>query len=308
MVTSGARPARRGLTVIERPPLHQAALIFSAPSTTMLFSSIIVAASAFASFASAQNSTGSYDTPIPCCSVDAGSVPADDKDTWCTANENTCVELCGGQGQLASNGNECESDTLEYSCQCRNGTDVSDQMGAYQQTVPGLMCRYWYDQCIAATGSDAAAQFQCNLARDNECGNLTTADATESGNSATASSSDSSPSATSSGAPDSTAESSASGASSTPTGAASRIAVFGTPALAGGLFALFGFALSNILGAPDQSFPSEPLSARYLNTPSPPTVRLPAENPLSASPHHKLTTSSRAEARRTLRLPSQQTS
>ena len=26
-------------------------------------------------------------------------------------------------------------------------------MDAYQQTVPGLMCRYWYDQCIAATGS-----------------------------------------------------------------------------------------------------------------------------------------------------------
>jgi hypothetical protein len=209
----------------------------------MLYSSIIVAASAFASFASAQNATGNYDTPIPCCTVAAGSVPQDDKQTWCNANQNTCVELCGGQGSIASNGNSCDSQTLDFSCKCRNGTEVSDQMQAYQQTVPGLMCRYWYDQCIAATGSDAAAQFQCNQARDNECGNLTTQDATDSGNSASASGSSSSPSATGSDTPDSTESAAASASSAAPTGAAGRIAVYGTPALAGGLFALFGFAL-----------------------------------------------------------------
>ncbi|KAG9196624.1 hypothetical protein G6011_01745 [Alternaria panax] len=210
----------------------------------MLYSSIIVAASAFASFASAQNGTGNYDTPIPCCTVSAGSVPQDDKQTWCNANQNTCVELCGGQGSLASNGNQCDSQTLDFSCECRNGTDVSEQMDAYQQTVPGLMCRYWYDQCIAATGSDAAAQFQCNQARDNECGNLTTTDATDAGNGASSSGSESSASATSSSSsPDNTADATESAASSTPTGAAGRIAVYGTPALAGGLFALFGFAL-----------------------------------------------------------------
>ena len=75
----------------------------------MLYSSILVAASALAGFASAQNATGNYNTPIPCCSVDTGSVPLDDKQTWCNANQNTCVELCGGQGQIASNGNECDS-------------------------------------------------------------------------------------------------------------------------------------------------------------------------------------------------------
>jgi hypothetical protein len=74
----------------------------------MRYSTIIVAASAFAGFASAQNGTSTYDTPIPCCTVAASSVPEDDRQTWCTANENTCVELCGGQGKLASNGNECD--------------------------------------------------------------------------------------------------------------------------------------------------------------------------------------------------------
>jgi len=210
----------------------------------MLYSSILVAASALAGFASAQNATGNYNTPIPCCSVDPASVPLDDKQTWCNANENTCVELCGGQGQIASNGNECDSQTLDFSCECRNGTNVSDSMKKYEQSVDGQMCSYWYIQCIAATGSDAAAQFQCEQARDNECGTLTTSDATDAGN-AGASSSGSSPSATSSGSSsDSTETASASGASSTPTeGAAVRNAIYGTPALAGGLFALFGFAL-----------------------------------------------------------------
>ena len=48
---------------------------------------------------------------------------------------------------------------------------------------------------------------------------------------------------------------------------------------------------SNILGAPDQSLPSEPLFARYLNTPSPPTVHLPAETRFR---HRRITSSQSA--------------
>ena len=73
----------------------------------MLYSTLIVAASAFAGFASAQNSTAS--TPIACCTVPVTSVPESQRNEWCNANENTCVDLCGGQGKIASNGNECES-------------------------------------------------------------------------------------------------------------------------------------------------------------------------------------------------------
>jgi hypothetical protein len=117
-------------------------------------------------------------------------------------------------------------------------------MRSYQQSVDGLMCRFWYDQCINATGSDAAAQFQCTQARDNECGNLTTADATDAGNEGGASSSGSSPSPTSSGSsPDSTGDAASASSSAPAQGAAAHVAFYGTPALAGGLFALFGFAL-----------------------------------------------------------------
>ena len=71
----------------------------------MLYSTIIVAASAFAGFASAQNSS----TPIPCCTVPATSIDSSDRDALCNANQNTCVELCGGLGDIASNGNQCDS-------------------------------------------------------------------------------------------------------------------------------------------------------------------------------------------------------
>jgi len=209
----------------------------------MLYSTLIVAASAFAGFASAQNASSQYQTPIPCCSVDPGSVAQNDRQTWCTANQNTCVELCGGQGKIASQGNTCNSQTLQFGCECRNGTSMTSVMSEYQQTVPGLMCRVWYDQCIAATGSDDAAQFQCIQARDNLCGNLTTTDATNAGNagSSGSASASSSPSSTSGSSSDS---SSTPSASPTAAGnAAAALAQYGTTALAGGLLAIFGLVL-----------------------------------------------------------------
>jgi hypothetical protein len=42
-----------------------------------------------------------------CCSVSPSLVDQDDRSLWCQANINTCVDLCGGQANIASNGNEC---------------------------------------------------------------------------------------------------------------------------------------------------------------------------------------------------------
>jgi hypothetical protein len=53
----------------------------------MLYSTLVVAASAFAGFASAQ-SNSTFNTPIPCCSVG------------------------GGQANIASNGNSCDDVSL----------------------------------------------------------------------------------------------------------------------------------------------------------------------------------------------------
>lgn len=208
----------------------------------MRSSSIVVAA--LAGLVAAQNST--FNTPIQCCTVDPNSVDQDDRQSWCQANQNTCVELCGGRGQLASNGNQCDSSTLKFSCKCRNGTDVSSSMSQYQQTVPGQMCLVWYSNCITASGTDATAQFECEQARNNLCGNKTIEQATEAGNSGSSSGSSSasgSPSSTSGSSPSSTGSSGAATSSAAPQGAAANLAVYSTSALAGGLLALFGLAL-----------------------------------------------------------------
>jgi hypothetical protein len=74
----------------------------------MLYSTLVVAASAFAGFASAQSANSTFNTPIPCCSVAAGQVPSSERSSWCEANVNTCVDICGGQANIASNGNSCD--------------------------------------------------------------------------------------------------------------------------------------------------------------------------------------------------------
>jgi hypothetical protein len=117
-------------------------------------------------------------------------------------------------------------------------------MSSYQQTVPGQMCLFWFDACINATGSDAEAQFNCIQTRDTKCGN-DTIDASGSG-----SDSSSSASATTSGGPSATGSGAGSTSSSTTSdaaepskAAAASFSTYGTPALAGGLLALFGLAL-----------------------------------------------------------------
>lgn len=119
-------------------------------------------------------------------------------------------------------------------------------MSAYQQTVPAQMCYYWYDTCINATigangEGNAAEQFNCEQARNSQCGNTTIDDSSSGSSSSSAAASatrSSSGGATSSGA--SATGSSTAAASS---GAAVANFAYGTPALAGGLLAIFGLAL-----------------------------------------------------------------
>lgn len=214
----------------------------------MLYSTLLAAFSATLVAAQSSNSTSGLTLPSgvsQCCSVNANSVPADEKTAWCDAQENTCPEICGGQGQIATGGNECDTSTLQFTCKCRNGTEPN--MSEYQQSVPGQMCRFWYIGCINATigangEGNSALQFSCNSIRDAECGNKTTKDAETSSTSSRTSRP--ATSATGSGSSGTTATSSAGSASSSTPGAAVRIAQdFGAPVLAGGMMALFGMAL-----------------------------------------------------------------
>ena len=120
-------------------------------------------------------------------------------------------------------------------------------MKTYQQTVPAQMCYYWYDACINATintqtgEGNAAQQFQCTQARDSQCGNTTIDESSSGSSSASASGSGSTATRTASG----TSGASATGSSTAAASSGAAIANFalGTPALAGGLLAVFGLAL-----------------------------------------------------------------
>jgi hypothetical protein len=47
--------------------------------------------------------------PIPCCNISPSDVSESDRNSWCKANQNSCVEACGGQGQIRSDGNTCNT-------------------------------------------------------------------------------------------------------------------------------------------------------------------------------------------------------
>ncbi|KAF2185104.1 hypothetical protein K469DRAFT_708387 [Zopfia rhizophila CBS 207.26] len=199
----------------------------------MLYSNLLVAAAAFFSFASAQNSTA---TPVgPCCNVDPGSIDSDLRADWCRAERNTCPEVCGGISKLQQGGNDCNAQTLNFTCVCSDGTRPN--MSEYQQSVPGLMCRQWFENCIAASGEDLEKQEACKSV---ECGNKTTRAAASS----SAAASDG-PTATGGGG-DQASATAGSPTSAQSSGAATALAIardYGTPVLAAGMMALFGFAL-----------------------------------------------------------------
>jgi uncharacterized membrane protein YgcG len=128
---------------------------------------------------------------------------------------------------------------LTYTCTCANKTQITnDIMRNYEQSVPALECRFWYGACVNATGQDVAAQFQCQQARDSQCGNLTTKATGSSSSSAS-----STPTGTSSRASNSPSGTSSGGSAAQSSGVAAGLATYGMPILAGGLLTVFGVAL-----------------------------------------------------------------
>jgi hypothetical protein len=79
-----------------------------------------------------------FNTPIPCCSVAVNTVPSSSRASWCSANKNTCVNLCGGQGQIASNGNNCDTVGMSW-CNAKDGFN-----GPLVYTSVHLQMQQWY--------------------------------------------------------------------------------------------------------------------------------------------------------------------
>jgi len=197
----------------------------------MIYSTLLVALSAFASVASAQSNFTS------CCNVDPNSVDLPTRQSWCRAQMNTCPEVCTN-GQTSNN--TCDANALTYSCTCQTGN--TPNISSYMQTLPSLECDEWKTQCTAAHPNDLAGQtfcqsFTCGMKN----GSALAAAASSAASASSGSGAASTGSATSGGA---SSTSSSAATTSSAAAAALRVAkTYGTGAVAAGLFALFGLAL-----------------------------------------------------------------
>lgn len=214
----------------------------------MFYSTAVIAAAAFSGLVAAQSTNETGTGP----QINAGSVDYTTRQTWCRIQTQTCPQLCNGPTE--PNGNNCDPNTLTYSCVC-SATGNSPNVSDYQQTLPAYVCREYIDQCVNAHPNDLEGITTC---RDTQCGNKTVDQATSSSSSesATASATSStrsgsgsaaSQTASSSGS-DSSATATESGAGATATGdsAASALNIasnYGTGILAAGILAAFGLAL-----------------------------------------------------------------
>ncbi|OJJ66670.1 hypothetical protein ASPBRDRAFT_59473 [Aspergillus brasiliensis CBS 101740] len=179
------------------------------------------------SLAVAATASSNYTLPS---NFNISAISLSERNSWCTAERNSCPETCGG----VATSNSCDSvggtstlgafSTLDFSCVCSNGSTAD--VAEYTQTIPFFVCEATYAQCIEES-STLDEQEQCQETRDNDCGTLnasattTTSSTTTSATSLTTSTSSSS----SSGSSGSTATTtSSSSSSSTTSNAAVRLA------------------------------------------------------------------------------------
>ncbi|GAT20497.1 hypothetical protein RIB2604_00701810 [Aspergillus luchuensis] len=181
------------------------------------------------SLAVAATASSNYTLPSD---FNISAISLSERNSWCTAERNSCPEICGG----VATSNSCDPvggtstlgafSTLDFSCVCSNGSTAD--VAEYTQTIPFFVCEATYAQCIEDSPS-LDEQEQCQETRDKDCGTLNaSASSTTSSTTTTAASlttSTGSSSSTGSGSSGSSASTTTtSSSSSTTSNAAMRLA------------------------------------------------------------------------------------
>ncbi|KAK7719564.1 hypothetical protein SLS64_001741 [Diaporthe eres] len=180
--------------------------------------SFVVVSALSALLVSAQNST---------FSIDPTEVTLSERAQWCSAQSSTCNTLCDSNPQ----DNSCDVDTLDFSCNCQNGSAPGLQY--YTQTMDTFICQRAFQDCNEANVGNAKGQENCTTSIQDNCGTLDPADYSATP-SATESSSSETASATSGGS-SSTASAGSASSSSSQAAAPTNIQHLGTGALAAGM-------------------------------------------------------------------------
>ncbi|KAK7540793.1 uncharacterized protein J3D65DRAFT_616497 [Phyllosticta citribraziliensis] len=129
--------------------------------------------------------------------IDPDTVTSATRDYWCTSQTSQCPLIClqvyeNSTGSSDPQSNDCDPDTLDYSCVCANG--ASPNVTEYSQTIPYFECTEYNNQCVAKCSS-GNNQCASNCRTQNPCGaqspkryNVTTSTSSSAVASATASS------------------------------------------------------------------------------------------------------------------------
>ncbi|KAK1996201.1 hypothetical protein LX36DRAFT_126923 [Colletotrichum falcatum] len=98
--------------------------------------------------------------------INVAAITVNQKANWCVAERNTCTALC----QPIPTTNDCDSNTLEYSCICRNGS--APGLEYYEQTMPTFICNKAFEDCIAANVGNKNGQDNCTTSIKSQCGTI----------------------------------------------------------------------------------------------------------------------------------------
>ncbi|KAJ5458239.1 hypothetical protein N7475_009627 [Penicillium sp. IBT 31633x] len=119
----------------------------------------IVFLSALATAVMGANSTEPYTFPE---GFNIGLVDSAERSSWCSAQRNTCPDIC----QKGTKLNSCDPTTLKFTCLCSD--DSTPDVSPYKQTVPFYVCEAAYGQCINSHPNDAEGQRACK--KNADCG------------------------------------------------------------------------------------------------------------------------------------------
>ncbi|KAL4784702.1 hypothetical protein BJX76DRAFT_326516 [Aspergillus varians] len=121
----------------------------------------ILAMASMAGLAHCQNTTTT--------TVDIQDIDLATRSQWCLAQTSSCPLLCLQLPGASENptSNDCDDDTLAYSCVCDNG--IAPNASEYSQTIPYFLCTEQNNECVAAcTDNQSSCQEKCRTS--NPCG------------------------------------------------------------------------------------------------------------------------------------------
>ncbi|KAM0692528.1 hypothetical protein Q7P36_007082 [Cladosporium allicinum] len=122
------------------------------------FTATALASAALLSLASAQEQY----------TINPDSVSEATRKVWCNSQTTQCPLIClqPPSETFTTNDNTCDSETLQFSCECGDG--LRPNVTQYTQTMPFFICQEWGNQCVTGCNGDNACSSSCR--QDHPCG------------------------------------------------------------------------------------------------------------------------------------------